>query len=645
MAEHVARAAGANGVPEAERGQVLLAGLRVPDGLQRVVSAILGDRAGFLLSDKSSELLSKFANRSANDKAVRLGVLSAQAEFTSPARAEVSERDRQIAPSARALIDLIGIDNSSRKIAELFLNSVVVVDSAAEGAALAQARESGDERTFVTSSGEVLAPWGWWTTEGKGAQFSFGRRIEEQREAADLLKAEIDGLSGRSQEFQADIKRNESRLFERREHHRMLVRAQERLSQLMKQRAKEERRRRDEAIANERRAQGRIRELAAELARIVGAIDFEEKRTEELKKDLVSLDLESAQLVGEQRQLEADAGRLRGEINRPKEEQQQAQELEFSYAHLTEEIKSIDSKRSALAQEISHRTNETESRRREVDRLVQQENNLKVAVERYKIETQMLEEEVIRLYGEGTELPQVDVSNTSELDRLIRESEAEAGKLRAQIEREGEVDPQSIEMAETEQVRFDELNVQLKDLEQATDILSSTIKRLKEISRERFISTFHGVSTKYEELIPRLFGGGGGQMTLVNPEDPLSSGVEITVRPPGKKLRSLELMSGGEKALCATAILMAMFLNHPSPICVLDEVDAPLDDANLERFLDLIREISKDTQFLMITHNKLSMQAVGRLIGITMQESGVSTALTVSLEEIGDQVEQWAANG
>jgi chromosome segregation ATPase len=284
MAEHVARAAGANGVPEAERGQVLLAGLRVPDGLQRVVSAILGDRAGFLLSDKSSELLSKFANRSANDKAVRLGVLSAQAEFTSPARAEVSERDRQIAPSARALIDLIGIDNSSRKIAELFLNSVVVVDSAAEGAALAQARESGDERTFVTSSGEVLAPWGWWTTEGKGAQFSFGRRIEEQREAADLLKAEIDGLSGRSQEFQADIKRNESRLFERREHHRMLVRAQERLSQLMKQRAKEERRRRDEAIANERRAQGRIRELAAELARIVGAIDFEEKRTEELKK-------------------------------------------------------------------------------------------------------------------------------------------------------------------------------------------------------------------------------------------------------------------------------------------------------------------------------------------------------------------------
>ena len=285
------------------------------------------------------------------------------------------------------------------------------------------------------------------------------------------------------------------------------------------------------------------------------------------------------------------------------------------------------------------------SRRREIDRLVQQENGLRLSVEKYRIETAMIEEEVTRLYGADTVLPAITVGEGNSIDNIIRETEQDATRLRSQIEREGEVDPQSIEMAETEQKRFDELSLQLKDLEQATDILGSTIKRLKEISRERFIATFDGVSTKYEELVPRLFGGGSGQMTLVNPEDPLSSGVEISVRPPGKKLRSLDLMSGGEKALCATAILMAMFLNHPSPICVLDEVDAPLDDANLERFLDLIREISTDTQFLVITHNKLSMQAVGRLIGITMQESGVSTALTVSLDEIGDQVEQWAAIG
>jgi chromosome segregation protein len=130
----------------------------------------------------------------------------------------------------------------------------------------------------------------------------------------------------------------------------------------------------------------------------------------------------------------------------------------------------------------------------------------------------------------------------------------------------------------------------------------------------------------------------------VNPEDPLSSGVDLTVRPPGKKLKVIELLSGGEKALAATALLFAMFLHRPSPICVLDEVDAPLDDANLERFLGLVRSISSNTQFLVITHNKLSMAAADRLVGITMQESGVTKALSVSFEEAEESLEQWAAN-
>src|SRR5690606_6203185 len=121
-----------------------------------------------------------------------------------------------------------------------------------------------------------------------------------------------------------------------------------------------------------------------------------------------------------------------------------------------------------------------------------------------------------------------------------------------------------------------------------------------------------------------LFGGGSGHLELVNPEDPLTSGVELSVRPPGKRLRSMELLSGGEKALVAVSLLVLMFLYRPSPICVLDEVDAPLDDANLERFLGLIKEIAQETQFLIITHNKQTMAAADKLIGITMQEKGVS---------------------
>ena len=188
------------------------------------------------------------------------------------------------------------------------------------------------------------------------------------------------------------------------------------------------------------------------------------------------------------------------------------------------------------------------------------------------------------------------------------------------------------------------MSTQHKDLTLAKETLEKTIKQLKELSRIRFLDTFTAVNSKFKELIPRLFSGGSGHLELLNPEDPLQSGVEIIVRPPGKKITTMELMSGGEKALVAIAVLVAMFLHHPGPICVLDEIDAPLDDANLVKLLDLLKEISDRTQFLVITHNKITMQAVDRLIGITMQESGVTTALSVSLDEAEKQIDSMMAN-
>lgn len=224
-------------------------------------------------------------------------------------------------------------------------------------------------------------------------------------------------------------------------------------------------------------------------------------------------------------------------------------------------------------------------------------------------------------------------STDDNLESLVRNAEQLCNSLRRKLEREGEVDPQSITLCEQEEKRLDSMQKQYSDLSQAKDILTATVKRLREVSKDRFTETFKNVSEKFAELVPRLFGGGAGALTLTNVDDPLNSGVDISVKPPGKKLRNLELMSGGEKALSAAALLVAMFLNKPSPICVLDEVDAPLDDANLSRFLDVIGEISKTTQFLVITHNKQTMAFADRLIGITMQEPGVSTPLSVSLEQ------------
>lgn len=288
--------------------------------------------------------------------------------------------------------------------------------------------------------------------------------------------------------------------------------------------------------------------------------------------------------------------------------------------------------------------------RRELDTLIEKESVCKLSLERIRLELDLALEDMRRKYGEEQDFPSPEdiaaftsTASTSTLGTPA-ELKQELDKLIKRLEREGEVDPESITLYEQEQQRLDSMQTEKDDLEKAVATLERTIDRLKVISRERFIETYNVVSQKFSELVPRLFGGGVGSMQLVSPEDPLTSGIELNVRPPGKKITSMDLMSGGEKALVATAVLISVFLHRPGPLCVLDEVDAPLDDANLERFLGMIREISSSTQFLMITHNKVSMAAADRLIGVTMQEKGISTALSVSFTEAEREIEKWSAN-
>jgi chromosome segregation protein len=142
------------------------------------------------------------------------------------------------------------------------------------------------------------------------------------------------------------------------------------------------------------------------------------------------------------------------------------------------------------------------------------------------------------------------------------------------------------------------------------------------------------VNERFRELFQELFRGGTAEMRLLDEEDLLDSGIEIMARPPGKRLQSIMLLSGGEKALTAIALIFALFRTKPSPFCVLDEVDAPLDDLNTMRFLELLKRMSGETQFVIITHNKLTMEAAGLLYGVTMQEKGVSTLVAVELDEV-----------
>ena len=172
------------------------------------------------------------------------------------------------------------------------------------------------------------------------------------------------------------------------------------------------------------------------------------------------------------------------------------------------------------------------------------------------------------------------------------------------------------------------------DLEEAIKKLRAGISGLNREGRERLLTAFEQVNENFRLLFTHLFGGGEANLVLVESDDPLEAGLEIMCQPPGKKLATLSLLSGGEQTLTALALIFAVFLANPAPICVLDEVDAPLDDANVTRFCDLLDEMTRrtDTRFLIITHHAVTMARMDRLFGVTMQEQGVSQLVSVDLK-------------
>jgi chromosome segregation protein len=227
----------------------------------------------------------------------------------------------------------------------------------------------------------------------------------------------------------------------------------------------------------------------------------------------------------------------------------------------------------------------------------------------------------------------VGLSAESELPE-IAEVEQSIVKLKADRERLGGVNLRAEEEAQTMGAEFESMEKERADLEEAIAKLRQGIVNLNKEGRKRLTEAFDTVNGHFQRLFKVLFGGGEAELQLIESDDPLESGLELLCRPPGKKAQVLTLLSGGEKALTALALIFAVFQTNPSPICVLDEVDAPLDDANVHRMNAMLEEMTKttDTRFLVITHNPITMAAMNRLFGVTMHEKGVSQLVSVDLQ-------------
>ncbi|MCA9753796.1 MAG: AAA family ATPase, partial [Gemmatimonadetes bacterium] len=224
-------------------------------------------------------------------------------------------------------------------------------------------------------------------------------------------------------------------------------------------------------------------------------------------------------------------------------------------------------------------------------------------------------------------------------DETLVAATHERDELTRQLERMGAVNLVALDQYERESKRYEFLKAQKDDLDQAREKLRRTIRKINRKARTMFMETLEQVRANFAQTFGTLFPGGQADVRLVGDEDPLHAPIEIFARPRGKRVANISLMSSGERSLTAVAFLFAIYLVKPSPFCILDEVDAPLDDVNIGRFLDMLKKVAEKTQFVMITHNKKTMEVANYLYGVTMEEPGISKLVSVELGRAAELAE------
>jgi len=382
--------------------------------------------------------------------------------------------------------------------------------------------------------------------------------------------------------------------------------------------------RRDEMRAELQRVRERAHEDRLTVQNIT--IQFESRRT---SKDSAAQNL--ARMRSQLEQFEAREVEIR-------------EQLEQRQAPLAENKKSLDDQlanRVTVEEELAaarRLVEDVEARLREFDQTRMQIDQRVEEARATVSEAEMGARELgVRREGFAEQLAATDFEYETLIDELDESADIESWeekleKNRRRIDRLGPINLAAIDEFKEQSERKEYLGSQLDDLNSALATLEGAIRKIDRETRSRFRDTFNDVNVGFQRLFPRLFGGGHAYLELTG-DDLLSAGVTVMARPPGKRNSTIQLLSGGEKALAAVALVFAIFELNPAPFCLLDEVDAPLDDANIGRFCDIVRDMSQKVQFVFITHNKVTMEMARQLTGITMHEPGVSRLVSVDLDE------------
>ncbi len=578
-------------------------------------------------------------------------------------------------------IDLVRFDQKFREVADLLLGDVVIMEDLEQAVRLH--RSNGFRRTLVTLNGEVVDPTG--TIEGgarKKNTSGFIRRkreikelhitLEALKERLRLAEAERDGMYEEISQIKARLNNSGQTLQvldakrlhfaeEKASLHHEMEHTRERIQGLSQD---NERRIREmqtlekslgacgEELRHLETAQEdkgkRLSEAAAKLNTFREEIESQRRATTQEHVQIASLREKLTALLARMdancnkisnlrdlmaaRKLEIEtAGR---EIVQVTDEKENAERRILSLMDTKEEIgtrltelkEAYETKRMELHSE----QRAFKELRTEIEELGRRLHDFEVR----RTELTIKKDHIFTRIQEKYQVSLDDIRSTYEHREIDRPAAAEQlAALNRKIDQMGPVNIMAIEEYNALEERFRFLSTQETDLNESVDSLMAAIRKINRTSRQRFREAFDAINQQFKELFTELFQGGQAELRLEEGEDILDAGVEVIAQPPDKKLQHLSLLSGGEKALTAVALIFAGFLVKPSPFCLLDEVDAPLDDANVERYNQMLSRMIRDTQFIVITHNKKTMEFSDALYGITMQEAGISKMVSVRFND------------
>jgi len=640
------------------------------------LEAVLGDRLQYVVVDSQADSLKAIEYL----KAKSGGRSTFVPKTTREVKSEPYVKNGHAGVIGSAL-DIVRCKDAYSSVAQYLLGDVVVVDTM--DTALYLWRKNGFDKTVVTLSGEIVDPWG--AVTGGAVEATGAGMLTKRREIKDLehelaeLGAQINALEAELISVEASISsdtRIESELSQR--IHRMelefvnsekdratirddIGRATERVRTLEAEAAERATLRLElnsgieqstEALRNleagHSNAQANIEAIQVALSRKKEGLDTARSTITELKMELASLQEKQA----------AAAGNIAALVRTETELNERLAKREAELIGIAAKLIELESAISEAETEIKRHIEVLEAERRVL--VVKQEAHAETTQALHAAEEQAREarrdSEAAQKRLSANEVKRTELRmrlehlkdtqwNTyhAELETVVQElgqfeinveeAKAQVEELRRKIDQMGPINVDALQEYNELKERYDLLSAQQSDINESINNLKATIAKLDGETKELFSEAFNAIQIKFKEVFALLFEGGRAELVLLDESNILDSGIEIIAQPRGKKFQSITLLSGGERALTAIALLFAAFLVKPSPFCMLDEVDAPLDEANVTRFIRLIREMSSRSQFITITHNKRTMEMADALYGITMEEPGCSRVVSVRLHE------------